>query len=197
MDKHSGSNTQEEHEWFNYGLVRGTVALNADCSAFGRLFAVEHSSLSAALATIPAEVEHVGSTAIPRLIAKPILDIAVGVLNRGSEEQAIGCLTHVGYNYFGYMRSAGGHVLDRLIGGRACVIVHVLSHDSFRWRKYLALRDYLRCNAGARERYGRGKQKLAIKFSQDRGSYSNEKRRLVIELEREAFRWLRRNRSAA
>lgn len=177
--------------WAEYGLMRGTVRLEVDCSAFAALYEIERTRMVVALGQLGVEIEHVGSTSVPGLPAKPILDVAVGVRHSGHEHTAVELLSRFGYNSFGYLRSAGGHVLDRLINGRACVIVHVLLHGSFRWRKYLVLRDYLRCNAERRDSYAQAKQRLADRFADDRRSYTLAKRETVLRLEREALRWLR------
>lgn len=177
--------------WAKYGLLRGTVRLEVDCTAFASLYEVERTRIVNSLLHLNSEVEHIGSTSVPGLPAKPILDIAVGVRESGLEQTAVELLSLHGYNSFGYLRSAGGHVLDRLIDGRACVIVHVLLHNSFRWRRYLVLRDYLRCNAERRDSYAAAKKQLAQRFADDRRSYTIAKRETVFRLEREAFSWLR------
>jgi GrpB-like predicted nucleotidyltransferase (UPF0157 family) len=163
--------------WDMYGLTRGTVRLETDCSKFSALYELERNRIAGALRQIRFEIEHVGSTSVPGLAAKPILDVAVGVTESGLLLAAVELLASNGYNDFGYLRSAGGYVLDRVINGRACVIVHVLIQGSFRWRKYLVLRDYLRCNSDARHNYAQTKQLLAHKFHDDRRAYTSAKRK--------------------
>ena len=114
--------------WLKYGLVRGTVRLEVDCAAFVALYEMERTRIVDALAQLSCAVEHVGSTSVPGLPAKPILDVAVGLRESGLEHAAVELLSNYGYNSLGYLRSAGGHVLDRLVNGRACVIVHVLQY---------------------------------------------------------------------
>jgi GrpB-like predicted nucleotidyltransferase (UPF0157 family) len=81
------------------GLQYGTVALVDHDPAWAREFASERRLLAEALAGAPCEIEHVGSTAVAGLIAKPILDIAIGVAD--APQACIARLEALGYLYRG------------------------------------------------------------------------------------------------
>ena len=61
------------------GLKRGAVALAEHSPSWRKAFHEERAVLARALASVPCEIEHIGSTAVSGLKAKPILDIAVGI----------------------------------------------------------------------------------------------------------------------
>lgn len=70
------------------GLTRGLVRLEAHHAGWARLFAAEAARLADALAALALRIEHVGSTAVPGLIAKPILDIVVALRSLSDADEA-------------------------------------------------------------------------------------------------------------
>lgn len=184
-------------DWASYGLLRGTVRVECNFDQAERLFFLEAVHIESMLSTVNGltfYIEHIGSTAVKNLPAKPIIDIAVGIQADSVDQALIDILVNGGYNYFGNLRSAGGHVFDKLINGKACVILHLIRYRSFGWKKYIAFREYLRTHAHAREQYSAEKKRLAELYSENRKMYSAEKRKVVILLTKEAFQWQRLNR---
>jgi GrpB-like predicted nucleotidyltransferase (UPF0157 family) len=102
-------------------------------------------------------VEHFGSTAVPDLLAKPIIDILVGVAGADSLEPVAARLIELGYESLG---EAGvpGRVHLRRRGVRSFNI-SVVSLDTDLWRDNVRFRDHLRTNRDARERYAEAKQR--------------------------------------
>lgn len=126
-------------------------------------------------------IEHVGSTAVPRLAAKPILDIAVGVRAAADPEEVSQALER-----FGFLRrgDAEGAELDRNFGFELAdrirlVNAHLVRYAGPEWNGYVAFRDRLRADVGACDDYARLKAGLARGFSHDRGSYVEGKSAFV------------------
>src|SRR5687767_7802510 len=94
------------------GLLYGTVELAPYSPEWPRLFEIEARRLRKAFAHLDYEIEHVGSTAVPGLSAKPIIDIAIGVRGLEATEHVIKVLEELGYIYRGDGGAeSGGHIL--------------------------------------------------------------------------------------
>lgn len=122
-------------------------------------FATVRSDLVAALADVPlAGIEHVGSTSVPGLAAKPILDIDV-VVERPHLTAAIAALEAVGYTYEGDKGVPDRHVLRAHDAPERHVYVCV--DGALSLRNHLAVRDTLRADDALREAYAAVKLALA------------------------------------
>jgi GrpB-like predicted nucleotidyltransferase (UPF0157 family) len=100
------------------------------------------------------DVQHVGSTAVPDLPAKPILDIAAGVATFDAIREISRRLARIGYLYRGDHGDAGGHlfVIESAPDIRT-IHLHVVQHSGTQWRDYLAFRDLLRHTPAICRRY--------------------------------------------
>ncbi|MGH7554413.1 MAG: GrpB family protein [Longimicrobiales bacterium] len=164
------------------GLKYGTVRLVDHDARWREAFLTERALLIEALDGLRCVVEHIGSTAVPGLTAKPILDIAVGIPDSADVPASIARLQHLGYEYRGDAGADGGHVLVRANGDVRTHHVHVVELEGKQWRAYLAFRDLLRNDPLARQMYAAAKQELALRFADDRKSYTKAKDELVGRL---------------
>lgn len=170
------------------GLKRGTVKLvNNSFKEWGRLFEVEKRLLLKTLKGKIVAIEHVGSTAIPEIQAKPIIDIRLtaNLLNDLSIKMFIAPLKKLGYYYM--HRFPDRHFFAK---GPEENRTHHLSIIKADWKNNgdnsILFRDYLRNNKSAREKYNRLKQRLAKKFADDRASYTKGKENFINEIIRTA-----------
>jgi len=169
------------------GLRHGTVELVAYRPEWAEAFREERIRLGRALSRLRCRVEHVGSTAVPGLLAKPILDIAVGIAAGQAVEGVIAALRGLSYEYRGDAGAEGGHVLVR--GPEPLVRthhVHVVDLGGAQWTSYLRFRDLLRRDPDARERYSTAKAALARRSPADREAYTASKDAIVHRLLAEA-----------
>ena len=145
-----------------------------------RQFAAEAERLRGVLD--PAQVlgiEHFGSTAVPGLVAKPIIDILIAVpsLTRAKAE-AIAPILSLGYVYWG-----DNPKQDRMFfvkgmppyGTRRTHHVHITEPDGEMWQRRLAFRDYLRAHPDEAARYAALKHDLARRHAADREAYTDAK----------------------
>jgi GrpB-like predicted nucleotidyltransferase (UPF0157 family) len=105
------------------GLKYGRVRLVSSHPQWASAFLEERSRLRNALSRLSCEIEHIGSSAVPGLVAKPIIDIAVGAPHDASAALAISAIELLGYEYRGDAGTEGGHVLVR--ESRPLVRTHV------------------------------------------------------------------------
>lgn len=175
------------------GLKYGCVQLVPSHSQWAKAFLEEFSRLADALSGIACEIEHIGSTAVPGLAAKPIIDIAAGVPDDAWANVAISAIQAIGYEYRGDAGADGGHVLVRestpLVRTHH---VHVVRLVSSEWGAYLLFRDHLRQSDEAREAYSAEKQALSERYPNDHRAYTKAKddivRRLLAEARRSTSR---------
>jgi len=168
------------------GLKYGTVALSSHDPDWVRAFREEEARLRAAL-PVRCMIEHIGSTAVPGLSAKPILDIVVGCPSDVAVSDVIAAVEASGYQYRGNAGTAGGHILVRESQPEVRTHhVHIVALNDPQWRAYLALREWLRAHPEARAVYERVKQRLAAEHRGDRRAYTRAKGEAIVALLREA-----------
>ena len=131
-----------------------------------------------------AAIEHIGSTAVPGLAAKPVIDLIVGLTDDSQRQEAVEALVAVGWMHLGEAGIAGRDYL-RTRAEWADANVHVVLFESGLWNDNLTLRDYLRHNAAARERYAKAKR-AAAREAPSLLAYSAHKAALVEQLVAEA-----------
>ena len=125
----------------------------------------------------PVEIEHVGSTSVPGLAAKPIIDICVGVERLEVVEQRLAAFESLGYAYVPeYEDSMPERRYFRrpLQHPRICH-VHCFVRGSSAWNRHILFRDRLRASTALVDAYGGLKRELARDFAGDRTGYTEAK----------------------
>lgn len=162
------------------GLPSGTVKLMSYSPSWRDEFRREAEVILAVTPDAVA-VQHIGSTAIVGLDAKPIIDLLVGIPQDGNtlamtrREAVISHFQHIGYTY-----SLQGSTDRRIFFFRGDAQIkthhlHVVAMESQEWTNLLLFRDYLRYHQDARDAYARLKKQLAQQFSNDREAYTAAK----------------------
>ena len=125
-------------------------------------------------------IEHIGSTAVPGLLAKPIVDIMVGVIPFPPSASWSAAVVVLGYEALG---EAGvpGRLYFRQRGRVPCN-VHVVEHGGAHWVSNLALRDYLRRSPEAAARYASAKRAAIAAGATTLLTYSEAKGRVIEAL---------------
>jgi GrpB-like predicted nucleotidyltransferase (UPF0157 family) len=162
------------------GLAHGTVQLAEWTPRWIELFAEEAARLRVALGDLAVAIEHYGSTSVPGLVAKPLLDIIVGGPEAIVPAPYIAALTPLGYDY-----AANAGVTEHLVFGRGTArthLVHVVRYGSGAWHRGLAFRDALRADAALRDSYGALKRELAQRHGGERSHYTAAKSAFVEEV---------------
>ncbi len=138
-------------------------------------FENERTELEAAIGPwIAGGIHHVGSTAVPGLDAKPIIDILVGVEDLESSRACFGPLGELDYLYAPYL-SDEMHWFCKPHPSRRTHHLHLVPHESARFRDELAFRDHLRSHPDTAAEYAALKRNLATRFENDREAYADAK----------------------
>ncbi len=138
----------------------------------------EMDRVTKAVGHIIRRIAHIGSTAVPGLAAKPIVDIMAGVADAASAEHCLGALAEIGYadvtpqpeEEKEWYYCLGKHPAE----GRG-YHVHLMQYPSACWDRHTLFRDYLRSRADVAAAYDRLKRELAARFRDDRPGYTEAK----------------------
>ncbi len=134
-------------------------------------------------------IEHVGSTSVPGLASKPIVDIMPGLRRLGDAPPVISAMEGLGYQYIAdyedelperryFVRPPGrGYRHKRLFH------VHAVETTSAFWRRHLAFRDYLRTHPETAAEYAALKRRLATEYGADRVGYTEAKTEFITGTE--------------
>jgi GrpB-like predicted nucleotidyltransferase (UPF0157 family) len=155
------------------GLDRGAVEVVEHDSGWFILAAEACRVVRGACGGLLADVQHAGSTSVPGLLAKPVLDIAAGVIASDSLQEIVRKLSLVGYLYRGDHEDSGGHlfVAESSPDVRTAHL-RVVQHAGSQWRYCLLFRDILRRRPAIRNRDSELKHRLSSLHREDRGAYT-------------------------
>lgn len=143
--------------------------------AWPRLFAEERTRLEVVLRPwLAGPIEHIGSTAVPGLTAKPVIDIMAGVRDLESSLEAGRALARLDYVYFPY-RPDVMHWFCKPSPERRTHHLHLVPIGSALWSDRLLFRDYLRSTPAAASEYAALKGVLAARYHRDREAYTEAK----------------------
>ncbi len=158
--------------------------------AWPALFVVLRTPVTAALGDVAVAVEHVGSTAVPGLAAKPLIDLDVAIRTKADLPEATERLGRLGYTYEG----------DKGIFGRAAFAwppqatrhhLYVCALDAAAYRQPLLFRDYLQAHVEAVAAYATLKRQLAARYRVRRDAYTEAKGVFVRTAMSRAEEWVR------
>lgn len=153
------------------------VVLAEPDPAWADRFAVEAGRVAAALGPAARGVDHVGSTAVPGLAAKPVVDLVVTVADPDDEDAYLPALEAAGYEL--RVREPGHRMLRPADGGAH---VHVYAQGDPAVSDLLALRDRLRADEEDRRRYEAEKRRLADRPWPDVNHYAEAKSAVIAEI---------------
>jgi len=170
--------------------------------------------LELALSQVDCHFAHIGSTSIPGLVAKPIIDILIGVHDLDKFNSVIIPLLDLGYLFiekfkvqlperlfFIKLRGQPEGITLLQVYRESDEIpvelqpykyaqVHVVRYQSFNWQRHLAFREYLKAHPSVRDAYGALKLNLSKKEWKDSPEYTAAKNDFILETEKTAIGWM-------
>ena len=151
------------------------------------LFEEERARIGGAIGPWVEEVEHIGSTAVPGLAAKPVIDIMVGVRSLEDSSALVGRLEAIGYEYVPEFEQQMPfrRYFRKLRGGRRTHQIHLVERSNAEWwNRHLLFRDHLRAHPEVAEGYARLKYEVSERFREDRAAYTDAKTDFIAEVVR-------------
>lgn len=170
----------------------GNVEITDYDPRWPELFDQESRSILHALRHQSVKIEHIGSTAVPGLAAKPTIDLMIGLRRLAEAVDCIPRLAALGYVYVPRFELGAPfrRFFYRARGARHSHHLHMVELDHPFWERHLLFRDFLRHNPAVGREYARLKRQLAHRYRQDIASYSNAKGPFVRWVEERARRSL-------
>jgi GrpB-like predicted nucleotidyltransferase (UPF0157 family) len=175
-------------------------------------FLAEATIIGLTLIELHPVIEHMGSTSIPGLCAKPTIDMFVGLPDDSLLDETISPMVGKGYTYFRKYQPAMPYrrlfarlraltdnappelidVNDEFVRGQEFVSatnIHVVVKDAPHWHRHLAFRDYLRTHAELKDEYGRLKKELSRHEYRDTNEYNQAKDDFIQRIQLQALAW--------
>ena len=171
----------------------GAIVLESHSVAWASAFESEASAIVNALSDLPIELHHIGSTAIPDIVAKPVIDMLAIVPAVEELDARAHHLVLLGYEALGefgipgrrYFRKEAAH-------GARTHQLHAFAIGSSEAQRHLDFRDYLRAFPAVAAQYAELKQRLAQRCGNDMRAYSDGKTEFIRAVERRAAAWRQR-----
>lgn len=170
------------------GLRRGTVAVEPHDRQWEVAAQQTISKLREILGDTAVDIQHIGSTSIKDICAKPIIDIAVGVRDFSDILEKNEILEKNGFIFRGqdvpdqYLYVCGDE-------DSRTHHIHTVIYDSEAWNNYINMRDYLNCHNEEAQAYSKLKEKLARQYPDDRNTYTELKSGLIAKILAKAHDW--------
>jgi GrpB-like predicted nucleotidyltransferase (UPF0157 family) len=162
---------------------------------WARAFAAEAAAIEAALGGLAITLHHIGSTAVPDILAKPVIDLLGEVEALATLDAASGMLTAIGYEALGANGIEGRRYFRKLgPDGERTHHLHVFARGSPHVVRHLAFRDYLRAMPDVARAYSDLKAQLTRDADAPRDAYIDGKAPFVLETEKAALNWYRQPR---
>ena len=138
-------------------------------------------------------IYHIGSTSVPGIKAKPILDFVLEVEDLDEVIQAIADFESLGYLAKGEFGIPGRQFFTRDTNGDRSHHLHVFQEGHPDIERHTVFRDYLRANPVAAREYERLKEKLAKRFPKQSGNYTAAKSDFILSMDEVARYWVEQN----
>lgn len=162
------------------GLLPGKVFLTEPSPQWAQLYAQEHDRIARRLGATVVAMEHYGSTSIPGIKAKPVIDLLIGVRRLDDALDCVTAMEELGYDFARHADVPDHHVFGK--GEARTHLAHFVEHDGEAWRECLTFRDRLRADPAKARAYEALKLELAATYPEDRAAYTAGKSAFVAEV---------------
>ena len=142
-----------------------------------KLFEEEATAIMEAIGHYVADIQHIGSTAVSGLAAKPVIDIMVGLRRLLDAQDCIMPIEAMDYEYVSEFENEfpERRYFRKMTGGKRTHQIHMVEINSDFWKRTILFRDYLRLHPQEANTYANLKKELATIFANDREGYTNAK----------------------
>ena len=151
--------------------------------------AAERAARLRALEPVLVAVHHIGSTSVPGLMAKPIIDLMPLVADLAALDQERGTVEALGYRWHGEYGIPGRRYCTATVGERRVAQLHFFVLGSPGAHRHLAFRDYLRAHPAAAAQYAAVKRRARDQHPNDSHAYGAAKQPWIDATEAQALAW--------
>lgn len=167
------------------------VELHPYSPAWAAMATAEAARLKQALGDVLITVHHMGSTSIPGIMAKPIIDMIPVVTSIAALDAKEDAVRALGYRWLGEFGLAGRRYCTRADSatGKRIFQLHCYAHDAPEMPRHLAFRDYLLAHPTIAKEYEVEKIRAASIRSDDAQAYNDQKNAWIKRVEKDALAW--------
>lgn len=169
------------------GLDKNKVVIVPYSAEWAEEFQKEKKRLKNLLKDTALSIEHVGSTSIPGLSAKPIVDIAVAVKHKGTLKSLIPFFSDNGYDVMDSIETTGEILVRKGSPQLRTHYIHIEVIGSTFWNNHIIFRDYLLEHPDVVKKYEQLKQKISEKYKDERKKYTAAKNAFIQDILRKAL----------
>jgi GrpB-like predicted nucleotidyltransferase (UPF0157 family) len=167
------------------GLSRGQVAediwrraneqvkLATNDPYWAAVYEAERADIAAALGELAVDIQHIGSTSVPDLVAKPVIDILVAVNKLDDAIDCIPPLQVLGYTFIDHPENTDRRFFSK--GHPRTHHLHIVEYKSQAWSDHIDFRNTLRADRHTREKYANLKVEMAQRYAENRTAYTKAK----------------------
>lgn len=166
------------------GLKRGTVKLLPHNKKWHSLFEKEKKLMEQSIGDLVLDIQHIGSTSIPGIPAKPIIDISVGIRSMKNARKLVKSFEAMGYEWRNDTPWKNDNTQLLFVKGpesKRTHYVHLMRYKGKIWNNDVLFRDYLRKNKARAKKYAELKRDLAKRHANDRATYTESKSSFIFE----------------
>jgi len=163
------------------GLPNDEVIVSSYTDDWPLIYQTEVKRIQKAIGMYILDIQHIGSTSVPGLCAKPIIDIAIAVESFEGATVCIAPLEKIGYRYRGENGMPRRHYFVK--GDPRTHHIHMLEENSENWARHIRFRNRLRSNPLLIQEYGALKLALASNYHRNRYSYQKGKSEFIARVE--------------
>lgn len=170
----------EQDETFGLGVKHLTVRLAVPNARWHEAYLQEEARIRKALGPLALDIQHFGSTSIPDIKAKPIIDILIGVRRFEDGLACVGPMEQIGYDYAGADIVPHDHIFGRGLKGETRThLAHVVEYQGYNWKRDILFRNRLRADPALALAYEELKIELAQKYAESRAAYTAAKKDFI------------------
>ncbi|MET0748569.1 MAG: GrpB family protein [Rhizobium sp.] len=171
---------RDDETQYGLGVKHKVVVLVEPDDRWAEAYAREAACIRKVLGDLAVDIQHFGSTSIPAIKAKPIIDLLVGVRRFEDGIACVGPMQSIGYEYAGADIVPDDHIFGKGIPQLTRThLAHIVEHGGFHWRRNLLFRDRLRGDAALAFAYEAFKVSLAERHPDDRAAYTDAKKAFI------------------
>lgn len=164
------------------GCQQGKVVLNPFTTEYKAFFEQEKEIIINQIDSYVISIEHIGSTSIKNLIAKPIIDIAISLNSVKKYKKIAKKMSDIGYEYKGESGIIGRYFFVKGDDDKTCFHVHAYLHGSQQYLNHIIFRDYLLVHPLYVDGYSKLKLQLFEKFENNRAAYTEGKNEFIQKI---------------
>ena len=164
------------------------IVVESYCAEWPEIFTKEADLIQRFIGTYITVIEHIGSTSVPGLAAKPIIDMLIGVKSLADTPRFVAALQKLDYVYVPEHEAdlPERRYLYKQKNGEDTFHLHMVETGSEFFSRHIAFRDYLRSHPESVAEYASLKFRLAREFGSDRAGYTDAKTEFIQSIERAA-----------